>query len=150
VRDQGPHGEQAILDAIAKLPDHADVLNSLFGAVIVRRTPELIALGWADDEIWDAMARFRVGHRVATLREQRAAEAYLALLRGQAPPSPPRTSGPTEYARAKIAQVPEAWEYLRRSSRRGPTKMALAARLEVDRKTLDSWIRWGWLRWPPA
>ena len=59
--DKAPRGEQTILDAIAKLPDYADVLNSPFGAVILRRIPELLARGWADDEIRDAMARFRVG-----------------------------------------------------------------------------------------
>ena len=147
--DKGPHGEQAFPDAIAKLPDYADVLDSPFGAVIVRRTPELIAKGWADDEILDALGRFRLGHRGVTMRELRAAEAYLALARGHAP-SLPRPSEATAFARRKIVEAPAAWDYLRRSRNGGPTKKALAARLEVDRKTLDSWIRRGWLRWPPA
>ena len=47
------------------------------------------------------------------------------------------------------ATIPEIERLLRRPGRK-PTKTAVAARVEIDRKTLDDWIRRGWLRWPPA
>jgi len=52
----------------------------------------------------------------------------------------------TDLARATI---PEIEKLLRRPGRR-PTKTAVATRVEIDRKTLDDWIRRGWLSWPPT
>jgi hypothetical protein len=53
----------------------------------------------------------------------------------------------TPMQREKIPLIPETVARLRRSG--GVTKSGLATKLEINRDTLDDWIRQGYVRWPP-
>ncbi len=75
-----------------------------------------------------------------------AVEALADARLGPVPPEPADDDEPTDFASRTI---PEIEGLLRRPGRR-PTKTALAARVGIDRKTLDDWIQRGWLSWPPA
>ena len=53
---------------------------------------------------------------------------------------------PTDLAKETI---PEIERLSRRHQGRRLSKTAVAARVGIDRGTLDEWIRRGWLTWPP-
>lgn len=123
----------------------------------------LIDRGLQDDEIIDEFDRaasrdqngqelavLRTGDREYTdwgsLRGRRQILALLASVRGD--PSPQGVApdpAMTAYATEKIAEVPEAVRYVRRSNRRGVSINAVAIRIGVDRGTLTTWIERGWV-----
>jgi hypothetical protein len=64
------------------LPEYADVLASEFGVYMGRRVPQWVECGWTDDDIHDRLSRFHTMKGSGpTLRQLRAADAYLAALR---------------------------------------------------------------------
>lgn len=76
-----------------------------------------------------------------------AVEALADARFGPAPPEPEDDSvEPTDLARGTI---PEIEGLSRRHQGRRLSKTAVAARVGIDRGTLDEWIRRGWLTWPP-
>jgi hypothetical protein len=79
----------------------------------------------------------------------RLADALEALADARLGPveSEPADDGePTDLARDTI---PEIERLARRHQGRRLSKTAVAARVGIDRGTLDEWIRRGWLTWPP-
>jgi hypothetical protein len=87
------------------------------------------------------VARARLEWIRARHDAERAAEAGL----GEPLPS---ADPPTANARMKIAELPGTIAELRRNGRL--SKLGLATALGIDRKTLDDWIKRGWVVYPPA
>lgn len=76
-----------------------------------------------------------------------ALEALAAARLGPVEPGPEDDDDePTDLARDTI---PEIERLARRHQGRRLSKIAAAARVGIDRGTLDEWIRRGWLTWPP-
>jgi hypothetical protein len=97
----------------------------------------LVDEGARDDEIVPAFKHLPIP-------ERRWMEATLDELRSR----PRAADEPTPYARAKLTKIRERYPELKRRFRR-VSKSRVAIDAEVDRGTLDEWIRRGWLEWPP-
>lgn len=99
----------------------------------------LVDQGATDDEIWAGGWK-----QLLPIPVRRYLEATLTHLRGDIArtPAPPVM---TEHQREKITEVSAAVTRLRRTNRRGATKSAVATAIGVDRGTLATWIKRGWV-----